>query len=142
VGLAVALASAANTVAALVLVRWQPRCPDRLVAVSCAAVGVGIGPLGLVADSVVAVTVCLVLSGYAAGLLQVVGSAMAAHGVHPEERGDVLALTGMVRAGSIMVSPVTVAALLPAMPLASALAVVGGALTLPAPALLVRRAAR
>jgi MFS family permease len=142
VGLAVALASAANTVAALVLVRWEPRRPDRLVALSCAAVGLGIGLLGVVAGSVVAVLLCLVVSGYGAGLLQVVGSAMAVQGVHPEERGDVLALTGMVRAASIMVSPVTVAAMLPALPLAAALVVVGAVQTVPLPALLVRRAAR
>ena len=142
VGLTVALGSAANTVAALVLVRWEPRCPDRLVAVSCAAAGVGIGLLGVAADSVMAFVVCLVASGFGAGLLQVVGAAMAAQGVHPEERGDVLALTGMVRAVSFMVAPVTVAAMLPVMPLAAALAVVGTALTLPVPALLVRRTAR
>lgn len=141
VGLAVTLGSAANTIAALVLVRWQPLRPARFIAVSCAAAGIGIGTLGVSAASAVAVVVCLVVSGYAAGLLQIAGSAIAAQGVHPEERADVLALTGMVRAGSIMLSPVTVAVMLPVMPVGAALALVGGLLTVP-PALLVRRLTR
>jgi hypothetical protein len=141
VGLAVTVGSAANTIAALVLVRWRPLRPARLVAASCTATGIGMGTLGVVAGSVIAVVICLVVSGYAAGLLQIAGSAVAAEGVHPEERGDVLALTGMVRAGALTLSPLTVAAMLPVLPVGAALIVVGALLAVP-PALLVRRVAR
>lgn len=139
VGLAVTLGSGANMLAALALVRQQPRRQERGIVIGCAVAGLGIGVLGLMAGSAVIVILCLVASGFAAGMLQITGASYAAQGVHPEERGDVLALTGLVRAAAIMATPVFVAVMLHVVPLGAALAMVGALLTV-SPVVLIRRA--
>ena len=82
----------------------------------------------------------LAAGGYAAGTLQVLGSAVVAESVNPEERGDAIAASGTFRALSMFSTPLAVAGLITVIPLTPAVAVVGVALGLPA--VVLRRYAR
>jgi MFS family permease len=76
--------------------------------------------------------VVLLVSGIAAGAIQVLGQATAAESVHPEERGDAIAVTGTFRAAALFGAPLAVAGLVVVLPLAPAVALVGAAITVPA----------
>jgi MFS family permease len=82
----------------------------------------------------------LVVSGMAAGAVQVLGPALAAESVHPQERGEAIALTGTFRAAALLTAPLAVAGMVVVVPLTPAIAVVGAGMTLPAFALRKRRA--
>jgi MFS family permease len=90
-----------------------------------------------VATSIPLSALLLALSGIAAGSVQVLGPALAAESVHPEERGDAIAASGTFRAAALFAAPLAVAGLLVALPLTAAMAVVGAGMTLPA--LVLRR---
>ena len=90
-----------------------------------------------VADSIPLSALLLALSGVAAGSVQVLGPALAAESVHPEERGEAIAASGTFRAAALFAAPLAVAGLLAALPLTAAMAVVGAGMTLPA--LVLRR---
>ncbi len=63
------------------------------------ATGLGLAAVGPFAGlTAPPVAIALAISGIGAGVLQTVGPAIAAEKVHPEERGDALALTGTFRA--------------------------------------------
>jgi MFS family permease len=79
--------------------------------------------------------VVLAVSGVAAGAVQVLGPALAAESVHPEERGDAIAATGTFRAAALFAAPMAVAGMVVLVPLTPAIAVVGAGMTLPAFAL-------
>ncbi|HCA87614.1 MAG TPA: MFS transporter, partial [Streptomyces sp.] len=85
--------------------------------------------------------VVLAVSGLAAGALQVLGPAIAAESVHPEERGEAIAASGTFRAAALFTAPLAVAGLVVVLPLAPAVALVGAAMTVPAIALRRRTAA-
>jgi MFS family permease len=80
---------------------------------------------------VLLVVLALTLSGLGAGALQTLGPAVATQAVHPEERGDAIALAGTFRAASLLATPLAVAALVAVLPLAGALAVVSAGMALP-----------
>jgi MFS family permease len=91
------------------------------------------------AGSVVAAAALLAISGLAAGALQTIGPAMATDAVHPDERGDAIAVAGTFRAGALFASPLIVTGLLGIAALGPAMAAVG--LVIAAPAVLARRVA-
>jgi MFS family permease len=140
VGALVAVANGSMLVAAgmagRVPSRWQPPAVIGGVllgggAVALTAVSAGLVPLA---------AVVLAAGGYAAGTLQVLGSAVVAESVHPEERGEAIATSGTFRAASMFGTPLAVAGLISVLPLAPAVAAVG--VTLGLPAVLLRRHAR
>jgi MFS family permease len=139
IGVLVAVASAANTVSAAALARVRLSDTYRAMFTSCIAVAAGIGLFGVAASSGATAGVCLVVSGLGAGVLQILGSSVASESVHPEERGQAIALTGTVRACAMFGSPLTVAGLLQVTPIGTALGLVGLLLLAPAASLHRRR---
>jgi MFS family permease len=132
----VAAGQSAATVGGRVRGRWQAPAVVTGVMVAGAAVA-----LTAVSAAVVPLAaVVLAAGGYAAGTLQVLGSAVVAESVHPEERGDAIAASGTFRALSMFGTPLAVAGLITVVPLAPAVAVVGVALGLPG--VVLRRHAR
>jgi MFS family permease len=125
IGVFVSVASAANTASVAVLARVSLKRKSLAMVTGCLAAAVGLGLAGLAAGSSPAVAVCLAVSGLGAGVLQILGSSLAAESVHPQERGAAIALTGTVRAGTMMVSPLVVAGLVQVVSVAAALAVAG-----------------
>lgn len=94
--------------------------------------GLGLAAVGPFASIVVLVAVALATSGLGSGILQTVGPAIAAEEVHPEERGDSLALTGTFRAAALLGSPMGMAGLVTLIPVSTALLAVGLLISIPA----------
>lgn len=94
--------------------------------------GLGLAAVGPFATLAAPVAVALAVSGIGAGILQTVGPAIAAEEVHPEERGDSLALTGTVRAAALFLSPMGMAGLVALIPVSTALLAAGLLITTPA----------
>jgi MFS family permease len=133
IGVLVAVASSAALTGTAIVGRL--RRIRRLVwsyALGAAATGIATALVAVLAASPWAVGAALVVSGLGAGALQTVGPAMAAEAVHPQERGDVIAVTGTFRAGALFVAPLAIAGMLAAVPLTLAMGVVGTAIALPA----------
>ncbi|KLU09356.1 MFS transporter [Kocuria sp. SM24M-10] len=96
------------------------------------ATGLGVAATGPFAGLTALVAVSLAVSGIGAGILQTVGPAIAAEKVHPEERGDALALTGTFRATALMLTPVGMAGVIALAPVTAALLAAGLLITVPA----------
>lgn len=96
------------------------------------ATGLGLAAVGPLASLVTSVAVALAVSGVGAGILQTVGPTIAAEEVHPEERGDSLALTGTFRAAALFLSPMGMAGLVTLAPVTAALLAAGLLITAPA----------
>ncbi|MFC4904925.1 MFS transporter [Kocuria oceani] len=96
------------------------------------ATGLGVAAAGPFAGLTGLVAVSLAVSGIGAGILQTVGPAIAAEKVHPEERGDALALTGIFRATALMLTPVAMAGVVALAPVTAALLAAGLLITAPA----------
>lgn len=141
IGVLVTVANAAALVGSGLAARVRQRWTPRVVLVGIVVVGVTTGLTAAVASSVVLSVVVLAISGVAAGTLQVLGLAVAAEAVHPEERGDAIAVSGTFRAAALFAAPLAVAGLVVVLPLAPAVALVGAAMTVPSLALRRRRPA-
>lgn len=87
--------------------------------------GAAMAVMGLVAGSNVLAGLALAVSGIAAGALQTLGPALASDSVHPEERGEAIAATGVWRAASLFVSPLVTAGLVAVTPIGAAMVVTG-----------------
>ncbi|MCW2583666.1 MAG: transporter [Klenkia sp.] len=135
IGLLVSVANGAQLVGTALSGWVSARWSGRSLAVGILLTGVATGLTPALADHVGWVAVALAVSGVAAGAVQVLGQATAAEAVHPEERGEAIAVSGTFRAAALLFAPLTVAGLLVALPLSSAVAVVGAAMALPAVAL-------
>lgn len=96
--------------------------------------GLGLAAAGPLASLAVAAGAALAVSGIGAGILQTVGPAIAAEYVHPEERGDALALTGTYRAVALFLAPFAMAGLVTFAPVAVAVVAAGLLITAPAAA--------
>lgn len=96
------------------------------------ATGLGVAAAGPFAGLTGLVAVSLAVSGIGAGILQTVGPAIAAEKVHPEERGDALALTGIFRATALMLTPMGMAGVVALAPVTAALLAAGLLITAPA----------
>lgn len=132
IGLLVSVANGAALVGSAVAARVRPRWTRRVVLIGMVVSGVTTAFTAAVASSVVVSAVVLGLSGLAAGLVQVLSLAAASDAVHPEERGEAIAVSGTFRAGALFAAPLAVAGMVVALPLGAAVAVVGAAMTLPA----------
>jgi MFS family permease len=115
------------------------RNTSRAVVIASLGVAASMGFVGVVAPWTAAVVTCLVLSGFGAGVLQILASTVATEAVHREERGQALALTGTVRAVVMFGSPLVVALFLQAVSLAAALGIAGFLMSVP---LLMQRGRR
>jgi MFS family permease len=96
------------------------------------ATGLGLAAVGPFAGVIAPVAVALAVSGVGVGILQTVGPAIAAEKVHPEVRGDALALTGIFRATALFLSPMGMAGLVALAPVTAALLAAGLLITTPA----------
>ncbi|GAA4728612.1 hypothetical protein GCM10023328_03860 [Modestobacter marinus] len=135
IGLLVSAANGAQLIGTAIS-GWVPaRWSGRVLIVGVLVTGVATALTGLVAGQLALAALVLSVSGVAAGAVQVIGQATAAEAVHPEERGEAIAVSGTFRAAALLVAPLAVAGLVVALPLSSAIAVVGAGMALPAVAL-------
>jgi len=132
IGALVALANGASLVGAALAARVPPRWSARTVLGGIVVTGVATALTAALAWNAGLSAVVLLLSGIAAGAIQVLGQATAAESVHPEERGDAIAVTGTFRAAALFAAPLAVAGLVAVVPLAPAVALVGAVMTAPA----------
>jgi MFS family permease len=132
IGILVAVANAASLAGAGIVGRIRREWIVWSYAVGAVAAGVGTGVVTVLAASPWAAAVVLAVSGLGAGALQTVGPAVATDAVHPEERGEAIAVTGTFRAGALFLGPLAVAGLLTVAPLALAMGAAGALITLPA----------
>jgi MFS family permease len=140
VGALVAGANGAMLVAAGLAGRVRGRWQAPAVITGVLVGGAAVALTAVSATVVPLAAVVLAAGGFAAGTLQVLGSAVVAESVHPEERGDAIAASGTFRALSMFGTPLAVAGLITVVPLAPAVAAVGVALGLPG--VVLRRHAR
>jgi len=139
IGVLVTVANGAALVGAAVAARVAPTWSRRAVLATITITGLTTAATAALAAHLVLSAVVLAVSGLAAGTLQVLALAMASDAVHREERGDAIAASGTFRAAALFAAPLAVAGLVVVLPLASAVAVVGAAMT--APAIALRRRA-
>jgi MFS family permease len=132
IGLLVTVANTAALVGSGVAGRIPGRRAAAVVLGGIVITGVATALTAVTASDVLLSAVVLAVSGLAAGILQVLGLAIAAETVHPEERGEAIALAGTFRAAALFAAPLAVAGLVLVVPLAPAVAVVGVAMALPA----------
>jgi MFS family permease len=132
VGLLVTVANAASVAGAWLSGRLCGRRLAQGFAVGVLVTGLATATTGWVAGMSWLVGVALALSGLGAGAIQVVGPAVAAEAVHPEERGEAIAVTGTFRAAALFLSPLAVAGMVTVVPLSLALAVAGSLIAVPA----------
>ena len=135
IGALVAAANGASLVGTAVSGRLPRHWTGRVLGGGIVVTGVATAATAAVAGSVALSAVTLVASGVAASIVQVLGPASAAESVHPEERGEAIAVSGTFRAGALLAAPLAVAGLVAVLPLAPAVALVGAGMTLPALAL-------
>jgi MFS family permease len=139
IGVLVSAANGASLLGAALGGRLRRRWSTSAVALGIVATGLATAATTALAHSAMLCALVLIVSGLAAGAIQVLGPALATEAVHPEERGEAIAVTGTFRAGALFTAPLAVAGLVTLVPLASAIAVVGVAMTLPAFTVLHRR---
>jgi MFS family permease len=131
IGVLVAVANGAALLGSAVVGRVRSRAEAPLLLAATVAAGLGTGLTALLAHNVLLVGLALTLSGLGAGALQTLGPAVATQAVHPEERGDAIAVAGTFRAASLLATPLAVAALVAVLPLTGALAVVAAGMAVP-----------
>jgi predicted MFS family arabinose efflux permease len=132
IGILLSLANAASMVGTAGAGRLRTASLPRAFLVGMLTVGVGTAFIGLAAPVTWGAGIALALSGWGAGLLQVVGTTAASDTVRPEERGEAIASTGAFRAVAAFVSPLAAAGMVAVMPLSAVFAVFGVAIAIPA----------
>jgi MFS family permease len=140
IGVLVAAANGAQLLGTALAGRVRTHLTVPALLVGILATGAATALTAAVAWSPPLAALVLVVSGMAAGAVQVLGPALAAESVHPQERGEAIALTGTFRAAALLTAPLAVAGMVVVVPLTPAIAVVGAGMTLPAFALRKRRA--
>jgi MFS family permease len=135
IGALVATANGAALVGTAISGRLPRRWTSRVLVVGIVLTGVATALTAAVAGSVALSALVLVVSGVAASVVQILGPASAAESVHPEERGEAIAVSGTFRAAALLSAPLAVAGLVVVLPRAPAIALVGAGMTLPALAL-------
>jgi MFS family permease len=142
IGVLVAAANGAQLLGTALAGRVRAHLTVPALLVGILATGVATAFTAAVAGSPPLAALVLVVSGVAAGAVQVLGPALAAESVHPQERGEAMAVTGTFRAAALLTAPLAVAGMVVVVPLTPAIAVVGAGMTLPALALRKRRTSR
>jgi MFS family permease len=140
IGVLVAAANGAQLLGTALAGRVRAHLTVPALLVGIIATGAATALTAAVAWSAPLTALVLVVSGMAAGAVQVLGPALAAESVHPQERGEAIAVTGTFRAAALLTAPLAVAGMVVVVPLTPAIAVVGAGMTLPAFALRKRRA--
>ena len=140
IGALVSVANAASLVGSGAVARLRGPGTRRAFVAGTLACGVSTALVAPAAGSAVLAGALLAMSGLGAGALQTVGPALATNAVHPDERGDAIAVAGTFRAGALFGSPLIVAGLLGAIALGPAMALVGAVIA--TPALMGRRIVR
>jgi MFS family permease len=135
VGALISVANGAQLLGTGLAGRIRSHLTSRALLSGIVATGVATALTAAVAGNTPLAAVVLAVSGVAAGAVQVLGPALAAESVHPEERGEAIAATGTFRAAALFAAPLAVAGMVVLVPLAPAIAVVGAGMTLPAFAL-------
>lgn len=100
-------------------------------AIATLATGAATALIALLAGSVWGAGIALAVSGLGAGVLQTVGPAIATDAVHPEERGEAIAVAGTFRAGALFLAPLGTAGLIMTAPLSLAMGVMGVLIAIP-----------
>lgn len=132
VGVLVAIANAAAILGAWLVGRIESEARvRRFLLLGTPVTGLALAAMGPLASSAALAAMALAVSGIAAGGLQVLGPALAADAVHPEERGEAIATTGTWRAASLFVAPLAAAGLVAFLPISAAMAVTGAAIAVP-----------
>lgn len=142
IGLLVSVANGAAVAGAGVVGRVSRESVWKAFAAGTIATGAGTAAFAAVAGSVPLAAAALALSGLGAGALQTIGPAVATDAVHPEERGEAIAVAGTFRAGALFAAPLGVAALILAVPLTAAMTLAGALITVPVLAVRRRPSAR
>jgi MFS family permease len=132
VGALVAIANTAAILGAWLVGRIEDEARiRRVLLLGTPLTGLALAAMGPLVFSVLLAAMALCVSGIAAGALQVLGPAIAADAVHPEERGEAIAATGTWRAASLFVAPLVAAGLVAVMPIGAAMLVTGAAISVP-----------
>jgi MFS family permease len=137
IGVLVAVANGASIIGAVAIARLSQRRTRTAFLIGTLAAGLGLALTAVAAQDFALGAVALAVSGLGAGILQTIGPAIAADAVHPEERGEAIAVAGTFRAAALLSAPLAVAGLLGFVALVPAVTITGLAVTLPA--LAVRR---
>lgn len=132
VGALVAVANASSVGGSAVAGRTSRAALARAFAIGAVVTGVSLGVVGFLAGNAWLVGLALGISGLSSGTLQTLGPAIASDSVHPEERGEAIAVTGTFRAAALFVAPFGVAGLVLVMPLSAAIAAAGVLVMAPA----------
>lgn len=132
VGVLVSIANTAAILGAWLVGRMEDESRMRdVLLLGTPVTGLALAAMGALAFSSVLAAVALTVSGIAAGGLQVLGPAIAADAVHPEERGEAIAATGTWRAASLFVAPLVTAGLVAVVPIGMAMVLTGAAIAVP-----------
>lgn len=142
VGVLISVANGAQLLGTALAGRVRAHLTVRALLAGIVATGGATALTAAVAANATLAAVVLAVSGVAAGAVQVLGPALAAESVHPEERGEAIAATGTFRAAALFAAPLAVAGMVAVVPLTPAIAVVGAGMTLPAFALRGREASQ
>jgi MFS family permease len=125
IGVLVSVANGASLVGAIVVGRARDAWVTRSYVLATLVTGAATAVVALLAHSPWAAGTALAISGLGAGALQTTGPAIASDAVHPEERGDAIAVTGTFRAAALFLAPLGVAGLVTAVPLTAAMGLAG-----------------
>jgi MFS family permease len=125
IGSVIALANGMLLVSTFFCGRLAARRFSLAIGSGAALAGLGISCLAL-ASSVPAVTVvALLLSGAGVGAVMTIGPALATQSVHPEERGQAVAITGSYRAAALLGVPLVVTVATLVLPVSLTLLILG-----------------
>jgi MFS family permease len=140
IGVLVSAANAAQLVGTALAGRFRADRSGRVLLAGILVTGAATALFAAVAGNAPLAALVLMVSGVASGTLQVLGPAIAAESVHPEERGEAIAAAGTFRAAALLLAPLAVAGMVVVLPLTPAIALIGAGMTLPAIALRTRAA--
>jgi MFS family permease len=132
IGVLVSTANGASIAGAALVGRVRGAWVARSLVLGTLATGGAVAVVALAAGHALLAGAALAISGLGAGALQTVGPAVAADSVHPEERGEAVAVTGTFRAAALFGAPLGIAGLITAIPLSAAMALTGALIALPA----------
>jgi MFS family permease len=132
IGALVSVANGASLAGAAIVGRVRERGTWWAFVIGTLAAGIGTALTALLAGDVVLSALVLAVSGLGAGVLQTVGPAIATDSVHPQERGEAIAVAGTFRAAALFTAPLAVSGLVGVITLGPAMVLAGLAMTIPA----------
>ena len=124
IGILVTVATFGALLGNAVISTWRPNNRTLLI-LGLTSIGLGLAALGPLGHLAFAAALTLAISGLGAGALQTIAPVIATESSHSEESGDAIATTGMVRAGTLLVTPIAVAGIVLVAPVSVAFVAVG-----------------